>query len=114
MENVVVRKIAGRGRLGNWNWGATVIRDEKVLLEELKELKKHIGEKVLLTGGGGPGAHIGKLVDAWLEDYTYMNKKGKGLRVRLVDLDPPIAGMREFTPWIDSWQISVFEPKNSE
>ena len=114
MENVVIRKIAGRGELGNWNWGATVIRPLEELKKELRELKKHIGKKVLLTGGGGPGVHIGILVDAWLEDYVHMGKKGKGLRVKLVDLDPPIAGMKEFTPWVDSWQISVFEPKDSE
>jgi len=101
---MIARKIAGRGELGNLNWGADFSRSKRTLQKELKELKKHIGEKVLLTGGGGHRASHHTLVDAWIEPC------GKRWALQAKVTPSISASMGEFfTPYLDSWQISVIE-----
>lgn len=103
-KKMIAKKIAGRGELGHLNWGADFSRSKKVLEKELKELNKHIGKKVLLTGGGGSRASYHILIRAWIERIS----KGKwGLQA---ELKPGITEWQEtFTPWLDSWQISIIE-----
>lgn len=104
MKNEHWKLIAGRGEPGDTNWG-TAERSLKTLNRELMELKKHIGEEILLTGGGGPGRHLAVLQKAWIKPRNnYYN-----LRVKLTKLDPALAGMKTFEPYIDSWQISVID-----
>ena len=102
------KKLAGRGALGNVNWGVDF--DDKKSLQELqpllKEIKKYIDKRVLLTGGGGFGSHIGILKGAKIGE---MAKGCFRIEVTLEKLDPPLAGDTTFTPWLDSWQISVEE-----
>lgn len=111
MTNIRWRLIAGRGSLGDINWGAAG-RSLTVLKSELRELKKHIGQRVLLTGGGGPGGSIATLKSAIIVKEGYMRGM-PGLKVYLTNIDPKYGGIgrsggREaFDPWIDSWQISV-------
>ncbi|MFX0210536.1 MAG: hypothetical protein ACFFDT_31440 [Candidatus Hodarchaeota archaeon] len=102
---MIAKKIAGRGELGHLNWGADFSRSKKVLQEELKELQKHIGEKVMLTGGGGHEASYHTLKRAWIERF---NDEKWGLRA---ELEPsPFHWQKEnFTPWLDSWQISIIQ-----
>ena len=102
-----VTKVAGRGEIGHVNYGATIARDEETILKEYSILKEHLGEPVLLTGGGGYTMSIGIL-----EDVKIINLQGgeKALKVRLEDIKPPVFGDEKvFEPWIDSWQISVFD-----
>lgn len=103
--------IAGRGSVGDINWGVAG-RSLTVLKKELIELNKHIGERVLLTGGGGPGGSIATLKGARIVKEGYMRGK-PGLKVFLTGIDPKYGGIgkfggrESFDPWIDSWQISV-------
>ena len=100
--------IGGYGKLGDTNWGFDESRIETD--KWLAECKKHIGETVLLTGGGS----FGKYWYATLADVS-LGKLGDNLRprVKLVDLDPnwhPYSEEpNEFTPWLGSWQVSVWE-----
>lgn len=114
------RLIAGRGSLedvasGAWvNWGASG-RPLATLKKELAELNKHIGERVLLSGGGGPGASLATLRGAEIVKEGYI--KGKpGLKVYLIDIDPIYRGYgprESFDPWLDSWQISIMVPEKN-
>jgi len=99
--------IAGRGELGNINWGYDDSISEKIVKKWYKNLKNHIGEKVLLSGGGGHDYNFGKLTDVKMD--TFNNKPA--IKVKLENLDPPIAGRQTFEPWINSWQISVLLDK---
>lgn len=98
--------IAGYGQLGSWNWGfdETKIEPDKWL----KELQKHIGERVLLTGGGSFGKHwYCTLANASIDllgDKPTPKVTLKNLRPRMDkwSKEPNI-----FEPWLGSWQISV-------
>jgi hypothetical protein len=105
MNPITWQKIAGRGALGDTNWGAAG-RPLPVLKKELVELKKHIGEEVLLTGGGGPGGNLAILKGASIVKEGFMVGQ-PALKVRLVVIKGVMAGSTNFDPWIDSWQISV-------
>ncbi len=95
-------KIAGRGKLGDMNWGADFSSNVTQNLHRTAEkLKEHTGEKVLLTGGGGYGYNVGVLTGAEV-DYAR-----NAVRVHLRDLQPKMGGRTEFSPLIGSWQISV-------
>lgn len=98
--------IAGRGKLGDRNWGADFTRPLGELQSELVELRAHKGEVVLLTGGGGSGAHLCVLKDALLT--TVGDSSKHAVKVMLEHVTPSM-GMRgsRFDPYIDSWQISV-------
>ena len=98
-------KIAGRGELGDINWSANFDRPYEVILEEYEKLKKHIGEPVVLSGGGGWVWHVGILKGVELDEF---NGK-KVVRAHLEKLDIPIGGRDKVDPLIDSWQISVFD-----
>jgi len=95
------RLIAGRGMLGDWNWGYSD-PDPEILRKWCEALKKHIGEDVLLSGGGS-GSNLAKLTG------TRMTKlAGKpALKVTLVNLRPSMGTHHQFSPYIGSWQISV-------
>lgn len=104
-EEFELTKIAGRGKLGDMNWGADFNRPEKVVLKEHEELKKHIGEPVVLTGGGGWVWYVGVLKGIKIDEID-----GKKIvRAHITNLDMPIGGKHEFSPLLDSWQISVFD-----
>lgn len=93
-----VELIAGRGSPGSMNWGYAD-PDEAQINKWMVDLKKEVGKKVLLSGGGGFGINSAILKEVW--------KEGDGLRVRLSNLNPPeLSGGKDFTPWIGSWQIS--------
>jgi hypothetical protein len=99
-------KIGGYGRLGDCNWGfdETQIKAE----EWLEECRKHIGETVLLTGGGS----LGKTWLAKLTDVSIGSLGGRPTpKVRLEDIDPKWScyGENIFEPWLGSWQISVMQ-----
>jgi len=76
--------IGGYGEIGDWNWGY-----DKTKIETQKwfeQCQKHIGETVLLTGGGSFGNQwLAKLVDV---SHDKLGDKDM-VRVKLVDLDPP-------------------------
>jgi hypothetical protein len=109
-ENVRVRKVAGRGKLGDMNFGADFnYTSEEGLRSEFEELKKHIGEVVVLSGGGGWDFHFGVLKSVEMVDVEVDGSVRKAIRVTLDHLTPSMAGRREFSPYIDSWQISVLE-----
>ena len=102
---MIAKKIAGRGEVGNLNWGADFTRSKKTLNKELQALRQHIGEKVLLTGWGGGNVRRVTLKDAWIEPY---DDKKWALVARLSP--SPFTWMDEdFTPYLDSWQISIIE-----
>jgi len=106
---MVWKKIAGRGKLGDMNWGASLKRNKEVVDREIEELKKHIGEIVLLTGGGGTGYQIGILKKVWLykKNGCYCPQV-KIVNLKGVDCFGLETEEKEFTPFIDSWQISVW------
>lgn len=96
-------KIAGYGALGNSNWGFDSARIETD--KWVAECQKHIGETVLLTGGGS----LGK---SWLATLVSVSIALLGdrptPRVRLENLEPIFNHDKNvFEPWLGSWQISV-------
>jgi hypothetical protein len=103
------QKIAGYGELGDINWGfdSSQVRTD----EWLRECQKHIGETVLLTGGGSFGK-------AWLAKLTGVSLgmlAGKPTpKVRLENLEPPMSSYGEniFEPWLGSWQISIYKEES--
>jgi hypothetical protein len=107
---VQIKKIAGRGEGVQMNWGATVTRARSILTRQLKELKKHIGEIVVVTGGGGFGHKWAILKKVELVPYD----KGMGLKAHLDRVTPNGGWGPKFEPWIDSWQINVLTDKKQE
>lgn len=102
------RLIAGLGELGDLNWCATFDNDEKRLEPQLRRLRRHYGERVLLTGGGGSGAHLATLVAARIVKERGRNgEPWVALQVDLKRVKPPLCGRSTFSPYINSWQISV-------
>jgi hypothetical protein len=99
--------IGGYGEIGNVNWG---FDQSKVETEKwVSECQKHIGEIVLLTGGGSFG-------ESWLATLTKVSIEMLGdkptPRVRLENLKPKWNSYGEdnvFEPYLGSWQISVLE-----
>ena len=102
---MTTKLIAGRGKLGDTNWGATFDNNRKPLERQLRELKKHFGETVLLTGGGS----LGKSWTATLINAEILPMGDNlGLRAYLENVTPPMhCDDDKFEPWINSWQISV-------
>ena len=99
------KKIAGRGAVGDANWGANFDQSNETIQKWLAELQKNIGKTVLLSGGGGNDTHLGILAEAKIVQVDHREKKA--IQVTLKNLTPKIAGESEFTPYLDSWQISV-------
>lgn len=100
--------IAGRGAPGSVNWGYDDNIPMTVYEEWNKELHKHIGETVAITGGGGYGSQFGKLTESKIIPFGTSGKMG--LSATLEDVYDPTKTWRkpeEFTPWINSWQIWV-------
>lgn len=104
MNKTKWKKIAGRGKLGDMNWGADFDRPLSIVKNELRELQKHIGEQILLTGGGSLEANLAVLKKAYI---TEPEPKKFAVQVKLTDLEPSLGYRDTFTPYIDSWQISV-------
>lgn len=103
-------KLAGRGKIGDRNWGADFTTPKAELEKQLKEIKKHIGKEVLLTGGGGHSGSLHILQDVWIQHVGRSNSWG--LMVRLT---PGLfEDTEEFTPFLDSWQISIKEESCSQ
>ena len=101
-------KIAGRGKLGDTNWGADFSRPLEELQSELVELRKHADEVVLLTGGGGNGARLAVLKDSFLATVGTEEEPKYTIQVMLENLTPVLSSKdNKFDPYIDSWQISV-------
>jgi len=99
------KKIGGRGEFGDMNWGASPTgfpMDE--VKPKAEELEEHIGETVLLAGGGGRSTRLGTLQDVKIKEY---NKEGYKIRVYLENVRPKIGGDDVFNPILDSWQILV-------
>ena len=97
--------IAGRGALGDHNWGGSFKTPPEELEKQRQELLKHIGETVLLSGGGGPGFELVKLLEVYpLEDAPLREPPGrKAFRAKLGNC----SFGEQFDPYLDSWQISV-------
>jgi hypothetical protein len=99
--------IGGYGEIGSWNWG---FDDSRIETNKwVAECKKHIGETVLLTGGGSFGkAWLATLTDVWVSSLG-----GKPIpQVRLENLKPKWNGYVEdnvFEPYLGSWQISILK-----
>jgi len=110
-EEIEMKKIAGRGRGPQMNWGADVTRPISTLRRQLRELKKHIGEFVVVTGGGGSGYKYAILTGAELAPY---GTDGVGLRAHLDRVTPNGGYGPKFDPWIDSWQINIIPDKAAE
>jgi len=107
--------IAGRGKGMQLNWGVDAKGQPPQLIDRWeKELKKHVGETVFLSGGGGAGVSAVKLRGVHKEVWN--RETGRmGLRAELERLeDRPLHYKKGeiFDPWIDSWQISVLEKVN--
>ena len=96
-----VRKIAGRGKIGDQNWGFDPHRNPETCKAEYEELKRHIGEIILLSGGGGSEMNL-----AVLEDVTW-NEKFGAAQCKLSHITPPIGNRRTLNPIMNSWQISI-------
>ncbi|MBA7688536.1 hypothetical protein ES703_97020 [subsurface metagenome] len=97
-------KIGGYGELGSLNWGFdhSQVRADKWL----EECQKHIGETVLLTGGGS----MGKAWQAKLVTVSIGILGGKPTpKALLKNIKPRWSnyGDNVFEPWLGSWQISV-------
>lgn len=102
--------IGGYGEIGARNWGFDASRIETA--KWLREARKHIGERVLLTGGGS----FGKSWTATLERVSIGKLGGRNVpKVKLAGIDPPwsVAPGRPntFEPWLGSWQISAWKGK---
>jgi len=98
-------KIAGRGRLGNVNWGADFSQSHEEKQGWYNELIKHIGEVVVLSGGGSfdRKTWFGVLKSC---EWGLCGDK-EAIKVRLENMNPKMSGNHVFEPWIDSWQISI-------
>ena len=103
-------KIAGRGELGDTNWGADFSQNHEEKQAWYDELVKHIGEVVALSGGGSLGSKVwfGVLKSC---DWGPCGDK-EAIKVRLESMTPKMAGSHVFEPWIDSWQISILSENN--
>jgi hypothetical protein len=110
-DEIKVKKIAGRGRGQQMNWGADVARPLSTLRRQLRELKKHFGEIVVVTGGGGCGYKWAILKGAELVPY---HEGEKGLRAYLDRVTPNGGWGAKFDPWIDSWQINIVVDRGVE
>lgn len=102
--------LAGRGALGDINWGANFDNDRSKLKPQLERLKKYIGQKVYVSGGGGfPGFAKAVLLGAKIVKF---GPKAVALQAHLKTADKRLADDNGvFHPFINSWQISV--PKGS-
>ncbi len=101
--------IGGYGKIGDTNWGF----DENQIQTDrwLAECQRHVGETVLLTGGGSFGnCWLAKLTRVFLRDWGRDGQKR--VAVRLENIKPKwstLRGNNFFEPWLGSWQISVKE-----
>ena len=87
----------------------------KAKLEEtLAEVQSHIGEKVIVGGGGGAGANYATLKGAHIEPFpirihdVVQDRWGLKVDLRMLKGDK-IFGKQDFDPWLDSWYIEVKE-----
>lgn len=107
--------IAGRGEMGDMNWGVNFKGLPQDRLDKWeKELKKHVGEEVFLSGGGGAGVSSVKLVGVHQEVWD-KNTGKMGLRAELQRLETRPLQYKKgeiFDPWMDSWQVSILERVN--
>ncbi len=106
-------KIAGRGERGSVNWGVKFDSDRARLEPWLAELNKHIGEVVMMTGGGCMNGEywLGVLESAQIDPFP---NGDVALHVKLTHVTPDFDfhrdGKREIDGLtVDSWQISIFK-----
>lgn len=108
-----VDQIGGRGSGGSMNWGTRMpFEDREPLEDTARTLRKHVGEPVVLTGGGGPGMELAVLEDARVRECG----DGWGLRAEVTVYGGKLTAGRfsvkdvgdAFTPWVDSWCVHVF------
>lgn len=109
------RLIAGRGKGMQMNWGVDFDGVPPAMIDKWqKELEKHIGEEVYLSGGGGWGVDRVKLIG--VKQVLWNEKTGRmGLRAELQRLETKPFEYKKgeiFDPWMDSWQVSVLERVN--
>lgn len=112
-------KIAGRGSLGDVNWGVDFKNGRPLdqLQKELAELEKHYGETVLVTGGGGFGAslatlHSAEIVPSGIGDHPSLQANITVTEGEMCDWNWDKKPHKKnkphnMTPFLDSWQISV-------
>lgn len=106
-HTVTFDKIGGRGDVGNVNWGSSgslPFEDADAIADDLRG---YVGQPLLLTGGGGSGYDVVRLLDVIVSEWEdgYLPKA----EVSIV-CGTKLARTRRgetFTPWIDSWQLSV-------
>lgn len=103
MRDIVV--IAGRGKFGDTNWGADFSQTEEIRQQWYDNLKAHMNEVVILSGGG---SFMG---DYWLGVLEQIRMATCGdkpaVKIKLIHMTPKFSGLTEFEPFIDSWQISI-------
>lgn len=115
------KQVAGRGVLGSCNWGASFDAPIEKLEKQRQELLDHLGEKVLLSGGGGPGSQVVTLVGvppietkdgqsrlhAVLMGATFGGRDYEDRLDRKWGYVHSMPTNLLFEPALDSWQISV-------
>ena len=97
------REIEPEGK-SDQHWGYT---DHAALGRTLAEVKGHIGETVLISGGGGPGMSQAVLAGAEILPFGSAQGKRWGLKVHLKNVKPKIGSDSGFDPWLDSWTLWV-------
>lgn len=103
-------KIGGRNEVGSFNWGPSDDYDRETAEAIANEIESHVGGVVLLTGGGGHGYDVARLNGISVGNPPSNDCEAKP-RADLTILYGRRFGSLgpEFTPWIDSWQLSVPE-----
>ncbi len=77
----------------------------------ISKLKPYYGEKVIVSGGGGPGEQFATLRSVEIVPTILKGKDGFTLRAHFDD-KTPFGGDEKWEPYLGSWQISI--PEKSE
>lgn len=103
--------IAGRGEGQSMNWGFDDKIPETTYRKWYDALKSHIGEKIVLTGGGGFGCQFGTLAKVSMVEFP-RNSGKQVLQTTIENCYDPQKTWREpetFEPYINSWQLWIKE-----